>query len=134
MDPAILAQAAIAFVVPWLQQTGTKALEKIQGTTVDAVAAAPGKVYGWLKEKLAHHPVASAALAELPSQPGDETTQKTLELQLTKILKENEALRAELERLLPSQPVATFASQSAVAAAGSKIAQVAGVDNKVNIS
>lgn len=137
MDANELTKTAVAVVMPWLLETGTKALEKVQGQAVEGAAAAPARIYSWLREKLAPSKVAMAVLEELPANPKDETNQQTLELQLAKLLEANEGLRTELAALLPASPqgAQTMAGQTAnQTGSGNKLAQVAGQGNTTNIS
>ena len=137
MDPNELTKAAVAVVLPWLLETGSQALEKVQGQAVEGAAAAPARIYSWLREKLAPtSKVATAVLEELPANPKDETNQKMLELQLAKLLESNEALRAELAALvLPAaQGAQTMAQTANQTGSGNKLAQVAGQGNTTNIS
>ena len=124
LDAAQLTDAALAVMLPWLQQVGLKALDKLQGDAVTTAAGAPAKIFGWLKEKVAPHPVAAAALAELPAGPDDQTNQQTFALQLEKLLKSNEALREELAKLLPEE------AKAAAAAGVTQTANQTGSNNK----
>ena len=114
LDAAQLTGAALSVMLPWLQQVGLKALDKLQGDAVTTAAGAPAKIFGWLKEKVAPHPGAAAALAELPAGPDDPANQQTFALQIEKLLKSDEALREELAKLLPEEAKAAAAAAGGV--------------------
>lgn len=133
MDASQLAVTAVAAIVPWLSQVGGKALEKVQGQAVDAAAGAPARIFGWIKEKLATEPVGTAVVAALPAKPHDETNQQLVKLQLEKLLKNDESLRAELVKLLAEAKVPVPQVSQSINQSGdqNKATQIHGSHNSV---
>ena len=120
-----LAQQAIQHLRPELLILAAKGAE--------SAATESGKqLISWFRDRL-KSPAAKATLDDAVATPKDDDRIAALELQIKILLKDHVAFE-ELSALLKHLPVNTLAHQTATATGGSKVAQVAGPGNKVNIS
>ena len=96
MDPITLAAAATTLLAPYLAKAGEKAAEKIGEKLPEAI----GKVWNAIAAKFKGRPAAVGAANELTAKPDDADNQEAFNVQLRKLLKDDPAFAAELERLL----------------------------------
>jgi hypothetical protein len=95
MDYTELARATVEFVKPYLAAAGT-------GLVQDGLGEARRRIIGWLKSKFTK-PAQTGALAEAEASPEDAGAIEALQLQLRRLLEQQEALRQELLELLPKE-------------------------------
>ena len=96
MDPITLAAAATTLLAPYLAKAGEKAAEKIGEKLPEAI----GKVWNAIAAKFKGRPAAEGAANELTAKPDDTDNKEAFNVQLRKLLKDDPAFAAELERLL----------------------------------
>ena len=131
LDPATLsalAASAVAALVPLLEKAAGKGFEKLGETTA-------GTLFEKLKSRLTKAS-AQEALEDLAKAPQDSTNQDLVKGQITKALKEQPELVAELQAWLKAAGAeAPGVSQGMnVSGDGNKLAQVSGSGNAVHIS
>lgn len=131
LDPATLsalAASAVAALVPLLEKAAGKGFEKLGETTA-------GTLFEKLKSRLTKAS-AQEALEDLAKVPQDSTNQDLVKGQITKALKDQPELVAELQAWLKAAGAeAPGVSQVMnVSGSGNKSAQVSGSGNAVHIS
>lgn len=131
LDPATLsalAASAVAALVPLLEKAASKGFEKLGETTA-------GTLFEKLKNRLTKAS-AQEALEDLAKVPQDSTNQDLVKGQITKALKDQPELVAELQAWLKAAGAeAPGVSQVMnVSGSGNKSAQVSGSGNAVHIS
>ncbi len=130
MDLMTLVSATVAALTPYFGKMADGAATKLGEYSAEGV----GRLYHWLREKLAT-PSAAEALEELRQRPDDAELQAALRVQLRKRLASEPSLSEELTRLLgEAAPTAVEVNQtqevSGDHAAG---VQVAGDHNQIKI-
>lgn len=130
LDPATLsalAATAVTALVPLLQQAATKGFEKLGESTA-------GTLFEKLKNRLTKAS-AQEALEDLAKEPQDSTNQDLVKGQITKALKEQPELVAELQAWLKEAGAESAGVSQAMDISGShnKAAQVHGSGNAVHI-
>lgn len=131
LDPATLsalATSAVTALVPLLQQAATKGFEKLGESTA-------GTLFEKLKNRLTKAS-AQEALEDLAKEPQDSTNQDLVKGQITKALKEQPEMVAELQAWLKEAgaEVPGISQVMTVSGNANKLAQVSGSGNAVNIS
>ena len=131
LDPATLsalAASAVTALVPLLQQAATKGFEKLGESTA-------GTLFEKLKNRLTKAS-AQEALEDLAKEPQDSINQDLVKGQITKALKDQPELVAELKawRKEADAEVPGVSQVMHVSGDVNKLAQVSGSGNAVHIS
>lgn len=136
MDPATLAAAATAFLVPFLSKMGESLVDQAQQKLPEEV----GRVWDAILTKFKGKPAAQGSADDLKSKADDQDNQEAFALQLKKIFKDDPAFAAELEKLLLTAQTAVgiantgsgaVATQGGTAAGAGGIAIGGGVNGNV---
>lgn len=98
MDPAALAAAVTALLVPYLVKAGEKLAETIGAKLPENV----GKLWNTIATKLKGKPAAAEAVKDLAARPDDADNQAAFRKELKKALEEDASFAAELAQLLPA--------------------------------
>jgi hypothetical protein len=89
MDPVIIATSVVTWLVPYLAQAGESVTKKIGE-----------RFYAAIKARVEDKPSAKEAINDLEKAPTDEDAQAAMRVQLKKLLTEDSAFAAEVEKLL----------------------------------
>lgn len=112
-------------------EAAVAAAKELTTTAIKAGAAGAGQLWSWIRGKA---PAAEApTIAAIEAQPAKASTEDKLRGVLKDILDGRPDLQAELEALLAQSPDGPSIRQDANASGGSKVAQVAGSNNKTTI-
>ncbi len=131
LDPATLsalAASAVTALVPLLEKAAAKGFEKLGESTA-------GTLFEKLKNRLTKAS-AQEALEDLAKEPQDPTNQDLVKGQITKALKDQPELVAELQAWLKEAgaEVPGVSQVMNVSGANNKLAQVSGSGNAVHIN
>ncbi len=96
MDPTTLAAAVTAFLVPFLCKVGTAIADQAQQQLPNQI----GQIWDAILSKFKGKPAAQSSADDLKSKADDRDNQDAFALQLKKLLKDDPAFAAELEKLL----------------------------------
>lgn len=126
MDPASLANSAVAFLAPYLVQFAMNAADRAAAQLPEQV----GKLWNLVKGKITGKPAAEGAFQELADNPNDPDNQEAVILQLRKILKEDPQFAEQLGGLIKTLSDAAGVvnlGNGAVATGGSTAAGAGGI-------
>src|SRR5262244_3285499 len=96
MDPATLAVTSISLITGYLSRNRNELVDRVGDAVVDKL----GGLYRWIRDRLAHHPAASAALDALEQTPQDARRQGAVEFALTQLVEADTGLADQLAALL----------------------------------
>jgi hypothetical protein len=106
MDIALLANSLTVFIspfLPYLVKMGEKAAEDV-GSRFTAGAWDKAKtVWGKLQPKVVAKPILQVAIEDLAKSPDDKDSQTVLEIQMKKMLNEDQEFAKEIFRLMQEE-------------------------------
>jgi hypothetical protein len=105
MDYSELARVTVDFLKPYFVTTGGKLVQ-------DSLNVAREKMFGWLKSRFTK-PAQSGALQEAAESPDDTAALEALQLQIRRVLEQQEEFRKELLERLPKEVLPPGISQAA---------------------
>lgn len=104
MNVSVLATSLTAILspaFPYLLSAGETAMEGVGSALGEDIWNRVKKIWAKLRPRMAAKPAAEEAIQDLAKTPDDEDTLAAFRYQLTKLLREDANLAAELARLLP---------------------------------
>lgn len=122
MDVTVLVKDVIPFLapfLPYLLKAGEKAAEEAGEKLGEASWERAKALWGRLRPKVEAKPAALEAAQDVAAQPDDEDAQAALRRQLKKLLAEDQALAAEVARLMADE-----VTQRVTAEGGSSVEDV----------
>jgi hypothetical protein len=106
MDVAFLAKSLTVFLgpfLPYLIKMGEKAAEDVSSKFTAGAWDKAKTLWGKLQPKVAAKPIVQAAVEDVAKSPEDQDSQTVLEIQMKKMLNEDQEFAKEIFRLMQEE-------------------------------